>query len=84
MKIPAAPKATTILHIGAPKCGSTALQSALFLNRERLKSQGIEYVGARAHWASAAKAVVGVADRASGRVPPISEWQSLVGGGRAE
>jgi hypothetical protein len=82
MKIPAAPKATTILHIGAPKCGSTALQSALFLNREALKNHGIEYIGAQAHWASAAKAVVGVADRASGRVPPISEWQSLVGGTR--
>jgi hypothetical protein len=82
MKIPAAPKATTILHIGAPKCGSTALQSALFLNRERLKSQGVEYVGAQAHWISAAKAVVGVADRVSRRVPPISEWQSMVGWAR--
>ena len=78
MKIPAAPKATTILHIGAPKCGSTALQSALFLNREALRDNGIEYIGTRAHWASAAKAVVGVADRASRRVPPISEWQSMV------
>ena len=78
VKMPAAPEATTILHIGAPKCGSTALQSALFLNREALKSEGIEYVGAQAHWIRAAKAVVGVADRVSGRVPPISEWQSMV------
>ena len=82
MKIPAAPKATTILHIGAPKCGSTALQSALFLNREALKNHGIEYIGAQAHWISAAKAVVGVADRVSRRVPPISEWQSMVGWAR--
>jgi hypothetical protein len=82
MKIPAAPKATTILHIGAPKCGSTALQSALFLNREALKDNGIEYIGTRAHWASAAKAVVGVPDRASRRVPPISEWESMVGWAR--
>ena len=82
VKIPAVPEATTILHIGAPKCGSTALQDALFLNREALKNQGIEYVGAQAHWISAAKAVVGVADRVSGRVPPISEWQSMVGWAR--
>jgi hypothetical protein len=82
MKIPAAPNATTILHIGAPKCGSTALQSALFLNREALKNHGIEYIGAQAHWISAAKAVVGVADRVSRRVPPISEWQSMVGWAR--
>jgi hypothetical protein len=79
VKMSTAPEATTILHIGAPKCGSTALQSALFLNREALKNQGIEYVGGREHWASAALAVVGMADLISGRVPPISEWQSMVG-----
>jgi hypothetical protein len=79
VKMSTAPEATTILHIGAPKCGSTALQSALFLNREALKNQGIEYVSGREHWASAAQAVVGVADEISGRVPPISEWQSMVG-----
>jgi hypothetical protein len=82
VKIPAVPEATTILHIGAPKCGSTALQDALFLNREVLKNQGVEYVGAQAHWSSAAKAVVGVADRVSLRIPPISEWQSMVGWAR--
>lgn len=82
VKMPAAPEATTILHIGAPKCGSTALQSALFLNREALKNHGTEYIGARAHWTNAAKSVVGVGDRVSGRVPPISEWQSMVGWAR--
>ena len=82
VKMPAAPEATTILHIGAPKCGSTALQSALFLNREALKNHGIEYIGAQAHWTNAAKSVVGVGDRVSGRVPPISEWQSMVGWAR--
>ena len=79
VKMSTAPQATTILHIGAPKCGSTALQSALFLNREALKNEGIEYVGGREHWSSAAQAVVGVEDVISGRVPPISEWQSMVG-----
>ncbi len=68
----------TILHIGAPKCGSTALQSAFYLNREALRGVGIEYVGAHAHWTSAAKSVVGIPDRVSGKVPPISEWSSLL------
>jgi hypothetical protein len=69
---------TTILHIGAPKCGSTALQSAFFLNRDALKRVGIEYIGSQAHWTSAAKSIVGVPDRVSGAVPPITEWKSLL------
>lgn len=68
----------TILHIGAPKCGSTALQSAFYLNRDPLKSVGVEYIGDRAHWTSAAKSVVGIPDRVSGKVPLISEWSSLL------
>ena len=68
----------TILHIGAPKCGSTALQSAFYLNRERLRGVGVEFIGSHAHWTSAAKAVTGVADRISGKVPPISEWDALL------
>ncbi|WP_341963561.1 hypothetical protein [Pseudomonas sp. RC10] len=32
-----------ILHIGAPKTGSTAIQRFIFDNREQLKSQGILY-----------------------------------------
>jgi hypothetical protein len=68
----------TILHIGAPKCGSTALQSAFYLNRDALKKVGVEYIGAQAHWISAVKSVVGVSDRVSGMVPSIKEWSSLL------
>jgi hypothetical protein len=35
--------ARLILHIGSPKTGSTALQKALYLNRDALKSQGVSY-----------------------------------------
>ena len=68
----------TILHIGAPKCGSTALQSAFYLNRDALKRAGVEYIGSQAHWTSAAKSIVGVPDRVSGAVPPLTEWTSLL------
>jgi hypothetical protein len=33
-----------ILHIGSPKCGSTALQLFLYENRDRLKDQGYDYL----------------------------------------
>ncbi len=68
-----------VIHIGAPKCGSTALQSAFHQNREGMKAHGVGYVGAEAHWIRAAKAAIGAADRVSGRVPPESEWRALVG-----
>ena len=68
----------TILHIGAPKCGSTALQSSFYLNRDALRRVGVEYVGSQAHWISAAKSIVGVPDRVSGAVPPLTEWKSLL------
>jgi hypothetical protein len=34
-----------ILHLGRPKTGTTAIQSFLRLNRSRLETQGISYVG---------------------------------------
>ena len=62
-----------VIHIGAPKCGSTALQSAFYRNREALRLEGVTYIGESAHWTSAAKAVVEVADRVTGKNPPLSE-----------
>ncbi len=72
------PGRSTILHIGAPKCGSTALQSAFFRNRDGLRKLGIEYVSSQAHWSNPAKSLVGIPDRVSGKIPPISEWSSLL------
>jgi len=67
-----------VIHIGAPKCGSTALQSAFYQNRDALQSEGVTYIGESSHWISAAKAVAEVSDRISGKNPPISEWERLV------
>ena len=67
-----------VIHIGAPKCGSTALQSAFHQNRDALRSDGVTYIGESSHWISAAKAVAEVSDRLSRKTPPISEWKRLV------
>jgi hypothetical protein len=70
--------ADRFIHIGAPKCGSTALQSWLDMNRTTLAAQGVHYVSDGAHWIAPAKGLVGAADRVSGRPVPIREWERLV------
>jgi len=67
-----------LIHIGAPKCGSTALQSSFYRNRDAMRAEGVAYVSRGAHWISAAKAAVGAPDRISGKVPSTSEWKKLV------
>lgn len=67
-----------VIHIGAPKCGSTALQSAFHQNRDALRSGSVTYIGESSHWISAAKAVTEVSDRLSRKTPLISEWNRLV------
>ena len=75
-----APRSTTdrFIHIGAPKCGSTALQSWLDINRVTLAAQGVHYVSEGAHWIAPAKGLVGVSDRVSGKPVPMREWERLV------
>lgn len=67
-----------LIHIGAPKCGSTSLQSSFYRNRDAMRTEGVVYVSRGAHWISAAKAAVGAPDRISGKVPSTSEWHKLV------
>lgn len=78
MSTPSRPPADRVIHIGAPKCGSTALQSWLARNRTVLSEQGIRYVSEGAHWIAPAKGVVGETDRVSGRPVPVREWERLV------
>ena len=66
------------MHIGAPKCGSTALQSWLDINRATLAAQGVHYVSEGAHWIAPAKALVGALDRVGGKPVPMREWERLV------
>ena len=72
------PTADRFIHVGAPKCGSTALQSWLDSNRATLAAQGVHYVSEGSHWIAPAKGLVGVADRVSGKPVPIREWERLV------
>ena len=72
------PTADRFMHVGAPKCGSTALQSWLSSNRAALAGQGVHYVSKGAHWIAPAKSLVGVADRISGKPLPPREWEQLV------
>lgn len=72
------PTADRFIHIGAPKCGSTALQSWLDINRATLAAQGVQYVSEGAHWIAPAKALVGASDRVSGKPVPMREWERLV------
>lgn len=45
---------TVVLHVGAPKTGTTYLQQVLWLNRDRLAEQGVGYplTSAREHFAA--------------------------------
>jgi hypothetical protein len=70
--------ADRFMHIGAPKCGSTALQSWLDINRANLAAQGAHYVSEGAHWIAPAKALVGALDRVGGKPVPMREWERLV------
>ena len=73
----AVPPFDRIIHIGAPKCGSTTLQALWHANRAELERAGVHYVGNRTHWAAPAKAVAGVKQRISDVVPPLSNWEAL-------
>lgn len=48
-----------VLHIGAPKCGSTAIQSSLDTSRDSLKSAGFFYWSDRRHNSFPAREVAG-------------------------
>ncbi len=73
----AVPPFDRIIHIGAPKCGSTALQTLWHSNRTELEKAGVHYVGNRTHWLNPAKAVSGVKQRIVDVTPPISKWEEL-------
>lgn len=70
--------ADRVIHIGAPKCGSTALQEAFKANREAMRASGVQYIGHQAHWVDAAKGAVGARDRVTGRPVDRAEWQKLL------
>lgn len=78
--VSALPPRARLLHIGVPKSGTTAVQSAAAGNRELLLAHGLRYPGSGFNHKQAAFAVLGLAPGWSGdgRPPPMREWQALV------
>jgi len=75
------PTGTRLVHIGPPKSGTTAIQSALWAARPELLKQDVRLVGWSPNSPRAAHAVTRRPPAASDvRVPPrIEEWTRLVG-----
>ncbi len=51
------PRGSRVIHIGPPKTGTTAVQSALFRRRADLASHGVAYPGRRRHERAAVSSV---------------------------
>lgn len=69
---------TRLLHIGPHKTGTTAVQGAFHLARERLAAQGVVYVGADRQPLAAALAVTGGPALLGGPRPDMACWNELV------
>ena len=69
---------TRLVHIGAHKTGTTALQAAMWGARDAMHDQGVRYAGRYRNPASAVRAVTGQESLYSDKPPPMREWRSLV------
>lgn len=73
--VEAYPRGSRIVHIGPPKTGTTAVQSALFRRRDELASYGVAYPGQRRHERSAVSAVAFEETLAGYPDDILEEWQ---------
>ena len=69
---------TRLLHIGPHKTGTTAIQGALHLARERLAGEGVVYPGRGRQPLRPILAVTGQPALLGGPRPEISYWDNLV------
>jgi hypothetical protein len=69
---------TRLLHIGPHKTGTTAIQGALHLARERLAAEGVVYPGRGRQPLWPILAVTGQPALLGGTRPEISYWDNLV------
>jgi hypothetical protein len=74
---------TRLLHIGPHKTGTTTVQGAFFLARERLASQGVVYPGKGRQPLASVLAVTGQPPLLGDPPPKIDYWNSLVSNIRA-
>ena len=74
----ALPEGTRLLHIGPPKTGTSALQSACHACRKSMREQGVRYAGGAKQASTAAYAVTQRVHPSTGKPPSIRHWNSLV------
>lgn len=74
----ALPEGTRLLHIGPPKTGTSALQSASHACRNSMRQQGVRYAGAARQASTAAYAVTRRVHPSTGKPPSMRHWNSLV------
>jgi hypothetical protein len=67
-----------LVHIGPPKTGTSALQSALHVARERLARHDVVFPGTGRHPHSAVHAVIGRAPLLGHAKPSLTSWTDLV------
>ncbi|MGH3731092.1 MAG: hypothetical protein ACRDTU_20420, partial [Micromonosporaceae bacterium] len=72
------PAGTRLVHIGPHKTGTTTVQNAFFLARERLAEHGVSYPGSEPQPARAALAVTGQRHLIGEGTPRIRHWEDLV------
>ena len=72
------PEGTRVLHIGPPKTGTTAVQSALHAGRPMLAQHGVRLAGPTRHPASNVHAATGRRSPGPGETPPRRKWLDLV------
>lgn len=70
---------TRLVHIGPPKTGTSALQSALHVAREPLAGHGVVYPGTTRHPQSAIHAVIGRPPLLGHARPELLAWTRLAG-----
>lgn len=71
-------RGTRLVHIGPPKTGTSALQSALHAARESLAEGGVVYPGTTRHPQAAVHAVIGRPPLLGHAEPDLTSWTRLV------
>ena len=77
------PAGTRILHVGAQKTGTTAIQASLVAAREALPAQGVRVIGRERQPDHAVLAVLGRPTATGAPAPSPGLWDQLVGRFRA-
>jgi hypothetical protein len=71
------PPGARLIHVGPPKTGTTAIQSAFVRVRDELPELGVHYAGRGSRPRAAAAALTGVGVSARQR-PSMAAWEALV------